>query len=346
MKKRGLGFLLMALIVTPLMLSGVAEARQAFYNTLMRDGVYPQLYGTKFEEFRCLWCHVEDSAGPRNPYGLDYEAEYYLTDVITAAINIEPLDSDGDGYTNIEEINAATWPGFADDNPGSPSCTDADVDGYFIEGGNCGQFVDCNDNNASINPGASEICNDSIDNDCDGTVDCQDSGCATDAACIVCTDADNDGYSVEGGGCGAVDCNDNDLAVSPGAVELCTDAVDNDCDGLIDCADADYNGDVACAPACIPEASQEKGKKCKDGIDNDCDDVIDAEDPDCGGDDTGDTGGTEGKGQTCSDGIDNDGDGLTDCADSDCSRNKACKQLNIVYLILRGSLMAPPFNFH
>lgn len=207
---------------------------------------------------------------------------------------------------------------------GGSNCTDADADGFSIEGGDCGP-VDCDDSVQSINPDSSEICDDSIDNDCDGKVDCLDNECDTDAACIICTDNDNDGYYVEGNSCGSVDCNDNDLAVSPGAVEHCTDTIDNDCDGLIDCSDADCNDDPDCATTgCIPEASQEKGKKCSDGVDNDCDDVIDSDDPDCGGD-TGDTGGTEGKGQTCSDLIDNDGDGQTDCDDSDCSRNKACK---------------------
>jgi hypothetical protein len=323
MKRRSIVALLIALMVAPLLFTGVAEARQTFYINLARD-VYPQLNEGKFATFRCLLCHVEDRAGPRNPYGLDYEAEHYTTDILTAAINIEQIDSDGDGFTNIEELNAGTWPGLSEDYPGGTMCTDVDGDGYFIEGGNCGYSVDCNDNNQAINPGASEICNDSIDNDCDGTVDCLDNECATDAACIVCTDNDTDGYSVEGGGCGAVDCNDSDLAVSPGAVENCSDKIDNDCDGLVDCSDADCNGDIDCAPTCIPEASREKGKKCSDGIDNDCDDVIDSDDPDCGGD-TGDTGGTEGKGQTCSDGLDNDGDGSVDCADSDCSRSKSCK---------------------
>jgi hypothetical protein len=103
----------------------------------------------------------------------------------------------------------------------------------------------------------------------------------------ACTDADVDIYAVEGGDCGAVDCNDNDAAVNPGAVEACADNMDNDCDGKVDCADANCSGDPACAGVCIPTAANERNK-CTDGIDNDC-------------------------------------DGALDCSDSDCSKNRVCK---------------------
>ena len=48
--------------------------------------------------------------------------------------------------------------------------TDADLDGFYsiTTGGN-----DCDDNNAGINPGASEVCGDGLDNDCNaGDVSC------------------------------------------------------------------------------------------------------------------------------------------------------------------------------
>lgn len=47
---------------------------------------------------------------------------------------------------------------------------------------------------------------------------------------ISCTDIDTDGFSIEGGACGAVDCNDNKNTVYPNAPELC-DTIDNQCPG-------------------------------------------------------------------------------------------------------------------
>jgi hypothetical protein len=48
-----------------------------------------------------------------------------------------------------------------------------------------------------------------------------------------CTDSDKDGYSVEGGCCGTVDCDDSDPDIHPGATETCGDTQDNNCDGSI-----------------------------------------------------------------------------------------------------------------
>ena len=92
---------------------------------------------------------------------------------------------------------------------------DSDGDGYRAD-------VDCDDGDASVHPGAPEVCGDGVDQDCDGQ----------DEACV--TDADGDGYQPP------ADCDDGDASVHPGAPEICGDGVDQDCDGADDrCEDVE-----------------------------------------------------------------------------------------------------------
>ena len=111
--------------------------------------------------------------------------------------------------------------------------SDLDGDGYTVIDG------DCDDSDAAVNPGASEVC-DTIDNDCDGTVD-EDS--ATDVLTWY-ADADSDGYGDSastdldcyqptGYVADATDCDDTDANTYPGASEYC-DGHDDDCDGDVD----------------------------------------------------------------------------------------------------------------
>ena len=119
------------------------------------------------------------------------------------------------------------------------TCTDADADGFSVNGGNCGP-VDCNDSDRTVNPNASEICSDGIDNNCDGRIDSADPlalGCG--AACL---DSDSDGFSPDGGICGPEDCDDTDPQVNPGAREICNDRIDNDCNDYLDDTDRACNG--------------------------------------------------------------------------------------------------------
>jgi len=118
--------------------------------------------------------------------------------------------------------------------PQPPPCTDSDGDSYATDGGTCGP-VDCNDRVAAINPGAVDIPNNGIDEDCSGS----------DRVDVSILDTDGDGYTPATG-----DCDDNDPAINPRAVENCTDNRDNDCDGFVDDMDLDAVGCPEPVPAC------------------------------------------------------------------------------------------------
>jgi len=84
-------------------------------------------------------------------------------------------------------------------------CVDADGDGIALCDG------DCDDTNPNIYPGATEICNDGIDQDCNGRD--KTKGCK--------------GGGRNGGGGGDT------------SNEHCKNGIDDDGDGLVDCADSD-----------------------------------------------------------------------------------------------------------
>jgi hypothetical protein len=80
---------------------------------------YPATTNSKLNA--CTLCHVTTSPVVLNAYGADYKSHGRNTAAFTA---IQSLDSDGDGFTNLQEITAKTFPGSANDFPaGSPTAT-------------------------------------------------------------------------------------------------------------------------------------------------------------------------------------------------------------------------------
>lgn len=77
----------------------------------------------------------------------------------------------------------------------------------------------------------------------------------------VCTDEDNDGFCVEGGGPKEeADCDDTDAEIKPGIVDYC-DGIDNNCDTVIDeegCAE------TCDAGACDSQADCAAGQACRE----------------------------------------------------------------------------------
>jgi hypothetical protein len=213
---------------------------------------------------------------------------------------------------------------------------------------------DCNDTDASVSPGAVEVC-DGIDNNCDGQID---EGVLT----VSFLDSDGDGFgdpeqpveacgAAEGASSNANDCDDADASIFPGAAEACN-GIDDDCDDEVDegvtvtvYADADGDGfgdpdseaqvcaagtgQVLVAEDCDdddPDAWPGNTEVC-DEADNDCDGDVDE---DVGNtyyrdDDDDGWGGFEGTVEACSmpEGY---AENLGDCDDDDPAYNPAAAE--------------------
>ncbi|NCG18876.1 MAG: hypothetical protein GWP91_07685, partial [Rhodobacterales bacterium] len=86
--------------------------------------------------------------------------------------------------------------------------------------------------------GCLEDCDDGIDNDLDGPIDCADTDCIGDPACGATETLCDDGLDNDGDG--PIDCADTDCLADPSCLaEDCFNGLDDDLDGLDDCADPD-----------------------------------------------------------------------------------------------------------
>jgi hypothetical protein len=110
--------------------------------------------------------------------------------------------------------------GFGDGANSIPGLACLQPSGYV------GNSIDCDDNNAAINPMAYDACPDGIDNNCNGLVDEQSGMIGQPCSSTI-------------GACqpGVWGCVANVLTCVGGTLpsaEICSDGIDNDCDGQVD----------------------------------------------------------------------------------------------------------------
>ena len=156
------------------------------------------------------------------------------------------IDGDHDGHGNALGTTTLAADGSCDTSDGEAAATSTD---------------DCNDALPTVYPGATEVPDDDVDQDCSSS---------DQITCHV--DADHDGFGAaattlaDDGSCDTAhgeagddtDCDDTDASVHPGATETPDDTIDQDCSGAdtITCqADADGDGFGTSATVLAPDGT-------------------------------------------------------------------------------------------
>ena len=215
-------------------------------------------------------------------------------------------DVNGDGYGDVavggNTLTSSTGKAWV-----FHGYVDEDGDGYVV--GGVGTNQDCDDADATINPGATDTVADGIDSDCSGTELCYEDvdadGYRTSTTVLSsdadCSDAGEAVATVASG-----DCDDTNAAANPGATEVVGDSVDGDCDGTESCyVDADDDGyHTGSTVASSDTDCSDSGEALASEPDGDCDDTRSTTNP--------------GRTETTGNSFDEDCNGSANCyADAD-----------------------------
>ena len=199
------------------------------------------------------------------------------------------------------------------------STVDSDGDGYV-------QTSDCDDTDEDINPAASEIVDDGIDQDCDDVDSCYTDADGDNFGTSVASDGSTLDCATGDGAPNSTDCDDGDNDTYPGAApnDSATSCMnDDDAD---DYGDDTVTGTVVAGTDCADSSSgvyPGRADTPGDGVDQDCD-LVDSCYTDSDGDNYGTSVVIDGSSLSCSTGSGAAVD--TDCNDGDSAINPAASE--------------------